>query len=176
MSESKVPACITSRIKPKKKKLRVSNKPKAKNAVRNAVAQDILDAVCNPTLVGVELSFVKRSDGRIILHMESSTNGMRMLEIPLNVSQFGRLISTQGAIEVQAEMGAVSIEQATSVKHTEKVTLPKSWPAYRTRGHIRAALDEAGYKDWEIYSDGLSSQQNGTGHQCVVIRFERIGN
>ena len=30
MSESKVPACITSRIKPKKKKLRVSNKPKAK--------------------------------------------------------------------------------------------------------------------------------------------------
>lgn len=173
MSESKSPSWDVRRLKPKKKKLRVS---KSKNVVRNAMAQDILGAVCNPTLVGVELSCVKRSDGRIILHMESSTNGMRMMEIPLNAAQFGRLISTQGAIEVQAEMGAVSIEQATSVKHTEKVTLPKSWPEYRTRGHIRDALDEAGYKDWEIYSDGLSSQQNGTGHQCVVIRFERIGN
>jgi hypothetical protein len=174
MSESNAPSCVVARLK-KKKKIRVP-KPVATAVVRNAMTHSILESVRNPQLVGVELRCSQRSDGTIVLRMESSTNGMRMLEIPLNSAQFGRLVSTQGAIEVQAEMGAVTAEQATSVKHTETVMLPKRRSEYRTQDHVRDALDEAGYKDWEIYSDGLSSRQDGEGHQCVVIRFERIGN
>jgi hypothetical protein len=173
MGDRKVPACVTSRLKPKKKKIKtVHHRPACVPVARDVLTYDLLESVRSPKQVGVELRCSQRSDGTIMLRMESSTNGMKMCEIQLNSAQFGRLVSTQGAIEVQAEMSAISVTESTAVKHVEHVVLPKRRSEYKTKDHVRAALDEVGYKDWEIYHDGLSSQQNGDGHQCTVIRFE----
>ena len=98
-----------------------------------------------------------------------------MIEASLSEEQFGRLVSGRN-VAIKCSLYNTVPEHVNAVKTVGSVMLPARKGVYRTRGQVRDALDAAGYAAWELYQDGLSSQQNGDGHRCVVVRFKTEEN
>lgn len=141
---------------------------------KKSISARVLKANGNALTVPVELHMSTTYAGdEVLTALHIETDSMRVMRIELTAAQLGSLIARAGAaVKVDAEMYASNREFLKLKRVTKVVDIPKG-DTFKLAEKEVVAYCKKHYPDWEVFSDGTSSQQNTPKvHRVVLVRFE----
>lgn len=120
----------------------------------------------------VSMTLSRHSQGDVVLVIDDHYSSNQILEISMSTHDLAMLITGMSAVKGDAVFNTKSnVAMKRVIKH---VTCPKVNANEAQKSVVTQHFIENYCGDWELFNDGLGTQQNGDEHKYIIVRYEPV--
>ena len=120
---------------------------------------------------------MQKGTGEMCISIDDANSGMCIIEVSMSLLDFADAITGLGGCDCKLEHipNKFLVENIGRKKIMESIKIPKfkGYGKEEQKAYIAAQIADSGLLDdgWMVWSDGCSSQQNGTQHVALLYKY-----